>query len=182
MRTVLFILTFATSLFVSDIACAHIDHGGMPDSVAEMEYRILLEFEPQKHDIRNKLGDVLLRLKKYEEARVEFLAILDVVPDNLEAQIGLGQLLIHEQKWAEAEDCFLKLQKHYPANIELSYYLGIIYKGFGDLEKAQRILNEALLKAEKDQSQASAHIVGKIKEVLADFKVQSGISADKVRQ
>ena len=96
------------------MSSAHIDHGGMPDSVAEMEYKILLEFEPDNYDVRTKLGDVLIRLKKYQEAREEFTAVLQKKSDYLPALIGMGQLLLKENKLFDAEKKFCELQDKYP--------------------------------------------------------------------
>ena len=54
------VIIFTSVLLFSIItASAHIEQGNMPDSVAEMEYRILLEFEPDNLEVRNMLGMVL---------------------------------------------------------------------------------------------------------------------------
>ena len=65
LRLVLFtaILLFSCS----NPATAHVEKGTMPDSVAEMEYLILLEFEPDNFEVRIQLGMVLFRSEKYKE-------------------------------------------------------------------------------------------------------------------
>nr|MBF0222686.1 hypothetical protein [Desulfobulbaceae bacterium] len=174
LKSILLILLAITSLTTTK-ALSHIEHGGMPDSVAEMEYRILLEFEPLKHDVRNKLGNVLLRLKKFKEAKDEFLIVLAEEPNDLQAQIGLGQILMHEEKWLEAENTFLGLQKRYSENIELSYLLGTLYKDTGKIPEAEQIFVNLLKKVQFDQGEESTHWLEKITEVLADIKKKAEV-------
>jgi hypothetical protein len=55
---------------------AHVSSDSMPDSVAEVEYSIYLEFKPNDLQVRNKLGMVYYRLGKLAEADTLFSAIL----------------------------------------------------------------------------------------------------------
>lgn len=182
MQNYLLSLIIAICCLTANNARSHIEHGGMPDSVAEMEYRILLEFEPLKHDVRNKLGNVLFRLKKYEEAKEEFLMVLAKEPDDLQAQIGLGQILMHEEKWSEAENQFLKLQKNNSENVELYYQLGTLYRKTGRIKEAENTLMVGILKGQTDQSEESVHLLGKINEILADIRNQGEMPLSKSPQ
>ena len=59
----------------------------MPDSVAEMEYFILLEFEPNNLEARIKLGMILLRSEKFDEAiKIAKHILANVDQDSLEAK------------------------------------------------------------------------------------------------
>ena len=149
---------------------AHVDHGGMPDSVAEMEYKILLEFEPDNYDVRAKLGDILIRLKKYQEAHAEYITVLQQKPDYVPALIGLGQLLLKERKLLDAEKKFCELQGKYPQHPLINYYLGLTYKELGKLTKAKATLTNALATAQKSQDEEDAHTASLIEEALTEIK------------
>jgi len=50
---------------------AHVTQGNMQEAVVEMEYRILLEFQPDNIEARNKPAMVLYRLDKVDETNIE---------------------------------------------------------------------------------------------------------------
>ena len=82
--TVLFVL------LAGGAALAHVSSDDMPDSVAEVEYAIFLEFKPDDPVVRNKLGMVYFRLNKLEEAVREFGRVLQRAPQNYDALDGMG--------------------------------------------------------------------------------------------
>jgi len=69
LRSMLFLL--AVFIFSANDLQAHVTQGNMPEAVVEMEYRILLEFQPDNIKVRNKLAMVLYRLDKLDEANID---------------------------------------------------------------------------------------------------------------
>jgi predicted Zn-dependent protease len=90
-----------TLVFGSRPARAHVE-GHMPDSVAEMEYRILLEFKPDDYASRVKLATVLMNQEKLAEAEKEFNRVRAAAPRNLPAQLGLSRLRAKQHRTDEA--------------------------------------------------------------------------------
>lgn len=120
------IILFSTLLLLLSIApvSAHIEKGSMPDSVAEMEYRILLEFEPDNLEIRNQLGMVLLRLEKLDEAEKEFHYVLKKAPENFDALDALGLVNAKRHNYQLAIDLFKKAIGINPDDMLFYYHLG----------------------------------------------------------
>ena len=81
---------------------AHVDSDSMPDSVAETEYRIYLEFKPNDIVILNKLGMVYYRLNKLPSAVREFSKVLKKDPNNYDALDGMGLVKAAQQDYDEA--------------------------------------------------------------------------------
>lgn len=93
-------------LFFCGPADAHIEKGYMPDAIADMEYRILLEFQPDDTVTRNKLGMVLYRLERLDEAEGEFGQVLKIDPDNFNAMDALGLVRARQGKAEQAIKLF----------------------------------------------------------------------------
>ena len=83
-------------------AIAHVSADSMPDSVAEVEYRIYLEFKPNDVVVLNKLGMVYYRLNKLPDAVREFSKVLRHDPDNYDALDGMGLVRAAQQEYDEA--------------------------------------------------------------------------------
>jgi tetratricopeptide (TPR) repeat protein len=126
----------AVLLFSISTASAHIEQGTMPDSVAEMEYRILLEFEPDNLEVRNLLGMVLYRSGKLEEAEAEFHYVLKRAPENLDAIDALGLVNIKRQNYQFAIDLFKKAIAINPDDMLVYYHLGQALELQGDFTGA----------------------------------------------
>lgn len=117
-------------------AAAHIEQGSMPDSVAEMEYRILLEFEPDNLEIRNRLGMVLYRLGRLYEAEAEFDFVLDKAPDNFDAIDALGLISAKRADYQLAIDLYKKAIAINPNDMLVYYHLGQALEQLGDITAA----------------------------------------------
>jgi Flp pilus assembly protein TadD len=83
-------------------AHAHPETGFLPDAIAETEYRIVLEITPNDNATRNKLGIVLYRKNKLQEASRQFTEVLKSAPRDFDAHDGLGLVRFKEKKYAEA--------------------------------------------------------------------------------
>jgi Flp pilus assembly protein TadD len=117
-------------------AAAHIEKGSMPDSVAEMEFRILLEFEPDNLDVRNQLGMVLYRSGRLEEAKSEFHAVLEKAPENFDATDALGLVNLKQANHHLAIGLFKKAIAINPADMLVYYHLGQALEQLGDTTEA----------------------------------------------
>jgi tetratricopeptide (TPR) repeat protein len=115
---------------------AHIEKGSMPDSVAEMEFRILLEFEPENMEVRNQLGMVLYRLGKLDEAEKEFYYVLEKMPENFDAIDALGLVHMQRANYQLAIDLFKKAITINPDDLLAYFHLGQAIERLGDITGA----------------------------------------------
>lgn len=100
MKTVL--LMIFVLLAVPSFALAHYDGELLPDSVAVMEYRMIINMKPEDTQTRNKLGMVYIRQGKLDKAREEFMAVLKIKPKDFDALDSLGIVSEKEGKYEEA--------------------------------------------------------------------------------
>lgn len=136
----------------------------MPDSVAEMEYRILLEFTPRDTATRALLGMALLRLNKLAEAEKEFRKILESDAKNFEALTGLGLVLFKQKGGNAALPHLLSAIKIRPDDILIHLHLGQSLAADGQTEAARQTLATGLdlLKKQTASADKDHH--------LADFQ------------
>lgn len=131
-------------MFCNRTAAAHVEEGKMPDSVAEMEYRILLEFEPDNLDVRLKLGMVLFRAEKYNEAAGEFAYVLDKNPETVDAYIGLARAKTQLGDFDKAIHLFQTALSLNVFDIHIYYYLGETFEIQGNVTAAEKIYKKGL--------------------------------------
>jgi|GEM_PF-1521890 len=115
----------------------------MPDAVAEMEYQILLDFQPDKVEVRNKLAMVLYRKKKFKEAEAEFRTVLATAPTNFDALDGLGLVMGRTARTKEAISQFEAAIRVNAQDVMVHYHLGQALAGEGDLPAAAKSLARA---------------------------------------
>ncbi|MBU4152945.1 MAG: tetratricopeptide repeat protein [Proteobacteria bacterium] len=127
----------------------HVTDANMPDAVAETEYQILLEFQPEQHEVRNKLGMVLLRKKKYVEAEAEFSTVLKSAPENFNAIDGLGLVMSRTGREKEAVEQFLKAIRINSQDVMVHYHLGLAHAALGDYLAAEKAYRQAITQAEQ---------------------------------
>ena len=116
---------------------AHPETGLLPDAIAEMEYRIVLEIAPADIKTRNKLGIVYYRKNQLKEAEREFAEVLRAVPKDFDAHDGMGLVKLKENKSVEA---VAWLQKAIVLNSEdtmVHHNLGLALEQTGRLREAE---------------------------------------------
>jgi tetratricopeptide (TPR) repeat protein len=116
---------------------AHPETGMLPDAIAEMEYRIVLEITPNDIKTRNKLGIVYYRKNKLKEAESEFAEVLRVAPKDFDAHDGMGLVKLKEHK---SGDAVAWLQKAIAINSEdtvVHHSLGLALEQTGRLREAE---------------------------------------------
>ena len=108
-QTVIILLILLVSVPVP--ASAHYEGELLPDSVAVMEYSMVISMAPKDTLTRNKLGMVYLRQNKITKAKEQFAAILKIDPDNFDALDSMGLACDKEAKFKEASDWYGKALK-----------------------------------------------------------------------
>ena len=136
-------LLLITFVFSPVSARAHVE-GHMPDSVAEMEYRILLEFKPRDLVIRVKLAIVLMNQDKLEEAEKEFKRALAASPRNMQAHMGLSLLRFKQHKTDEALVMIKKALEIDPDNPTIYLNYGLFLEADKRPQEARQMYREGL--------------------------------------
>ena len=142
----------ALVLFISlpgGITLAHVDSDSMPDSVAEVEYRIYLEFKPKDIEVLNKLGMVYYRLNKLPEAVREFSKVFKIDPDNYDALDGMGMVKTAQQNYDEAVSYHQRAIAINADDMVGYYHLGSALEKKGMLSEAVDAYHLALAKFDK---------------------------------
>ncbi|MEW6221228.1 MAG: tetratricopeptide repeat protein [Thermodesulfobacteriota bacterium] len=125
-------------------ALAHIDPDDTPDPVAEMEYRILLEFQPEDTATRNKLAMVLFRLGRLGDAEAELRRVLAAQADDADALDGLGLVQAAQGRPADAVRSFAAARRARPGDLAVHLHLGQALEAQGDLPGAEAAYREGL--------------------------------------
>ncbi|MDW7774482.1 MAG: tetratricopeptide repeat protein [Desulfobulbaceae bacterium] len=123
---------------------AHVSADSMPDSVAETEYLIYLEFRPNDLTVRNKLGMVYYRQGKLELAAREFYKILQRNPDNCDALDGMGLVKAAQQDFAAAARYHQHALSVNADDMMVHYHLGCALEKKGKFREAAAAYNSAL--------------------------------------
>ncbi|NTV14771.1 MAG: tetratricopeptide repeat protein [Desulfobulbaceae bacterium] len=121
-------------------ANAHVEKGLLPDSVAEMEYRILLEFKPDDIATRSLLGMALLRQNKLSEAEKEFRLLLKSEPKNFDALDSLGLILYKQKHFPEALQNLQTAITLRPDDTMVHLHLGMALASNGQADYARTTL------------------------------------------
>ncbi|MBU0730540.1 MAG: tetratricopeptide repeat protein [Proteobacteria bacterium] len=116
----------------------------MPDSVAEIEYKIYLEFKPDDILTLNKLGMVLYRRNKLDEAIKTFTKIIELDSKNADAYDGLGLISANKQDYLSAVEYYQKAIFHKPKDIWVHYHLGKSLEAIGRFMDAETAYETAL--------------------------------------
>lgn len=154
---------------------AHVEKGAMPDSVAEMEYRILLEFTPQDIATRSLLGMALLRQGKFAEAEKEFRVVLQRDPNNFDALDSLGLILFKQKRFNEALPYLLTALKTRPDDIMVHLHLGQTLDATGQTEQARETLTTGLkLLGKPKPSSDKDHQLAEFKATLVKLPKKAG--------
>jgi len=138
------LIALAVLLAVPAAALAHPESGLLPDAVAEVEYKIVLDLNPGDTETRNKLGVVLLRKQRPAEAEAEFSKVLEASPENFDALDGLGLAKLMQGKHKEAAGWFRKAISVREADTMVHYHLGLVHEGEGRLADAEKAYLRAL--------------------------------------
>lgn len=159
-------------IFPGGISLAHVSADSMPDSVAEVEYRIFLEFKPKDIEVLNKLGMVYYRLNKLPGAVREFSKVLKMDADNYDALDGMGLVKAAQQNYDGAISYHQRAIAINADDMVGYYHLGNALEEKGMLSEAVEAYHSALAKFDKQYPS------GTEKKEVAEFKekIQAAIS------
>ena len=101
----------ALFVLLPSLAMAHYEGELLPDSVAVMEYSMVVSMTPKDTLTRNKLGMVYLRQNKVAKAKEQFQEILKLDPSNFDALDSMGLACDKEGRFKEAADWYGKALK-----------------------------------------------------------------------
>ena len=166
----LILLSGVLLFFFCTPATAHVEKGTMPDSVAEVEYRILLEFKPGNLEVRNELGMILFRSEKFDEAASEFDYVLKKDPENIDALTALGRVNIKRSDYQQAMGLLQKAITINPDDMHIYYYLGQTMEMQGNLSGAEEVYKTGLSREFPPQSEQPAEDRQELIEALQNLQ------------
>lgn len=106
---------------------------------AANEYQRALQVSPHSPIILNKLGGVLLRLDRFDEALPPLKRALEVDPDNANTYVQLGRAYHATKNFRESRAVLEEAVQINPFNPTIYRLLGEVYTALGDAEKAKRV-------------------------------------------
>lgn len=172
LSSILFLL--AVLMINADTLKAHVSEDAMPDAVAEIEYRILLEFQPDNIETGNKLAMVLYRLDKLDEAAAVLQHVLDLDPGNFDALDTLGLVSFKQGKTQQALAYLEKAAGLSSEDLLVHYHLALAQDRLGLLDAAENSLVEALKRYKAQSGQTGMHHdeIGRIEKALAEVRAK----------
>jgi cellulose synthase operon protein C len=105
-------------------------------SEAAVEYRLALQADPKRGDIRFKFAELLMRNRDFGLALGEYVRAADLLPNDAEAQVKAGSLLLLAQRFEDAKTRATKALEIDPKNAEAQILLGNTHAGLKDLDSA----------------------------------------------
>lgn len=95
-----------------------------------------------------KLGELLLKEKRYVEAEKEFLRVLRASPYNREVRLTLGLLYLESGQPERAIEAFSFLRRAYPEDHRFAYLEAAAYEEKRDFNAALQLLKEIPLNSD----------------------------------
>lgn len=111
---------------------------------AVMDYRRVLEAEPDRWQIRLRIADILFKLRKPAEAVPELERVKQQQPEDAVVAITLSKCYRELGKHSQAEDALNDLSKSIQAEARVRAERGLIALAQGDYAKAESLLRDAL--------------------------------------
>ncbi len=92
-----------------------------------LHYVQILQKEPHRHEVRYKVGVILLLKGQYKGARDEFAKVLAAQPDMLEAREAMGLAHLQEKEFTQAIREFRTVLEKDPKRAQTHHLLGVTY-------------------------------------------------------
>ena len=121
---------------------------------AIMQFRMALQANPKRGDIRLKLGDAYLRVKDGKNALAEYRRAADLLPNSVEAQLKAGNLLLLAQSYEDAKTLADRAITLDAKNVDAQVLRGNALAGLKNLDGAMTDYQEAIA---IDPAQVSAY-------------------------
>ncbi len=123
-------------------------------SEAAVEYRLAIQADPKRGDVRLKYADLLMRNRDFGTALREYVYAADLLPNDATAQVKAGSLLLMARQFEDAKTRATKALEIDPKNAEAQIVLGNALAGLKDLDAAISEYQQALA---LDPSQDAAY-------------------------
>jgi putative PEP-CTERM system TPR-repeat lipoprotein len=124
---------------------------------AVIEYRLALQADPKRGDIRLKLADTYVRLKDGSAALQEYARAADLLPNDATAQLKSGTLLLMAGRFDDAKARANKMLALDPKSADGQILMGNALAGLKDLDGAIADYQEAIA-LNPTQEQAYANL------------------------
>jgi tetratricopeptide (TPR) repeat protein len=118
-------------------------------------YLQILKEQPQRYDLRYKVGVILLLTGKPEAAKKELAAVLVAKPQMRKAHEALGLVFLEQKNYPQAIDELQVALSQDPAQPKTRYLLGVAFLEAGQPEKAVAELKKA---AAQDAKQVATYV------------------------
>jgi Flp pilus assembly protein TadD len=159
-------------LLLSTRALAHPETGFLPDAVAEVEYKMVVEINPRDIVTRNKLGIVLYRKNKLQEAENQFIEVLKIAPADFDAHDGMGLVKIKQRNYPLALAWIQKAISLSASDAMVRYNLGFVYEQMGRYREAEVAYRQALAINEQNLRRGGDPSVAAGKKKIIDVALQ----------
>ena len=126
-------------------------------------YELLLENDPSRLDIKNKLAMTYISSSNPMQGITLLREILEADPENENGIFNMGILAIQSGQYERASERFKNLVSLYPQNLQGQFYLGLSYFELGEKDNARRQFE--LVKSMEDDPAVLATIDGYLKEL-----------------
>ena len=111
---------------------------------AIIQYRLALDIDPKRADVRNKLIDLLLQSRQGTAALREAVIVADLQPDNVQAQLRAGTLLLQAGIFEDARGRADKALSIDPKSVEALMLKGNALAGLKEFDTALEEFQEAI--------------------------------------
>ncbi len=114
-------------------------------TLAETEYKSLLEKFPNHPELRREYARFLSRLGRVDEATQQYEIILQQSPDEIGALLGKARLLERRQQYRDALQLYLKVLQKEPLNTPAALGAAEMYRRLGDIDSASTLYRQQAL-------------------------------------
>jgi Flp pilus assembly protein TadD len=105
--------------------------------------KMVERLQPTDNKVQMKIGIILEKKERYEEALQTYRRILYFNPRNLEAKAAVGRVNMAQGDFMGAVIAYQELTRLAPNNAEVYYNLGLAFQGKGRKNEARDALKQA---------------------------------------
>jgi Flp pilus assembly protein TadD len=116
--------------------------GHVNDAIAELREGIRVD--PHEPEIYIRLGDLLIRMGRDDEAARAYQSALTNREDSIDARTGLGWTYLQKKKFADAKREFARALEVDPGLANLHFYMAYDCRLMGDYEESNQSCETAL--------------------------------------
>uniref|UniRef100_A0A7C3V3W9 Tetratricopeptide repeat protein n=1 Tax=Desulfobacca acetoxidans TaxID=60893 RepID=A0A7C3V3W9_9BACT len=133
-----------------------------------LHYLQVLKDNPERYDIRYKVGVILLLSGQAPAARQEFNTVLAAKPEMLEAKEALGLTYLEEKQYPQAVRIFQEVLNQDRSRAKTRHLLGIAYLAQENPREAIRVMEPAV--ARDDRNVALLATLGQAYVKVKDYR------------